>query len=146
MTTRADIVAEALEWVGTPTQHGQSLKGVASDCAGPLKGIGRRFGMVPPDFDITGYSREPDGTLLAILDRYLVRIEQSAMQAGDALVARFASDPQHLGILVPYRYGGLAIVHADSKRGRIVEHRLLFGNGLYEMKFVAAYAFPGVED
>jgi len=33
------IVSEAREWLGTPWQHQASLKGVACDCVGLVRGV-----------------------------------------------------------------------------------------------------------
>src|SRR5690606_4769974 len=44
------IVAEALEWVGTPYRHQASLKGVACDCLGLVRGVWRSiYGLEPED-------------------------------------------------------------------------------------------------
>lgn len=147
MTTRAAVVDEARSWLDTPYQHQQRMKGVATDCLGMPIGIGRALQMVAPDFDITGYSRSPDGTMLAQCDALLgARLSQAEMQAGDLVVVCFDGDPQHFGILVPYRHGGLAIVHASNKHRKVIETRLLFGTAPRAMKFVAAYRLPGVVD
>ena len=39
--TRADIVAEARAWIGTPYRHQASLKGVGCDCLGLVRGVWR---------------------------------------------------------------------------------------------------------
>jgi cell wall-associated NlpC family hydrolase len=145
MTTRADIVAEARSWIGTPYEHQQRSKGLAVDCIGVLIGTGRSLGLVAGDFDVTGYGRRPDGTsLIDHCERHMTRIDQAAMQPGDAVVLAFDGDPQHFGMLVDYRHGGLAIVHAMQKYGRVVETRLLFGSAPRALKFVAAYRLPGM--
>jgi hypothetical protein len=74
----------------------------------------------------------------------MTRIARIAMQPGDAVVVAYDGDPQHFGFVAPYRHGGLAIIHAASKYGRVIETRLLFGAAPLAMKFVAAYRLPGV--
>jgi cell wall-associated NlpC family hydrolase len=145
MTTHAQVIAEARSWVGTPFAHQQRTKGLAVDCIGLLIGMGRELGMVEHAFDFNGYARIPDGhTLLEHCERHMTRITQAEMQPGDAVVVSFDAAPQHFGVLVPYRHGGLAIVHAASRYGKVIETRLLFGTSPLSMKFVAAYRLPGV--
>lgn len=145
MVDREQIVAEAREWVGTPYMHQARVKGVAVDCVGLLIGVARRLGLVAPDFDVTGYTRRPDGwTLIEECERHMTRIERDFMHVGDGVIVRFDAEPQHFGFVAPYRHGGWSIIHAASKYGRVVETRMLFGSAPLAMKFVAAYRLPGV--
>lgn len=141
MITREQIVTEARTWLGTPWVHQHRAKGVAVDCAGLVIGVARALGVVADDFDVQGYGRQPDGTLLDLCDMHLQRIGQADMQPGDVVVVAVERDPQHMGIVVPYHAAGLAIVHAASNAGRVIEHRLIYGAG---MLFRRAYRFPGV--
>lgn len=144
-TTREAIVAEARTWVGTPFRHQARVKALGVDCVGLIVGVCRALGLVAPGFDVRAYPRLPDGhTLIAECDKHLRAIARDEMRAGDAIVARFDSGPQHFGIVAAYRHGGLAIIHAASSRGRVIETRLQFGAAPRSMKFVAAYALPGV--
>ncbi len=128
MTRRADIVQEARGWLGTPYHHQARVKGVGVDCGGLVIGIGRALGLCPADFDIGGYSRQPDGTsLMAHCSIWMRQIELAAMAPGDVVVMRFERDPNHLAVLGDYRHGGLSVIHALGTRdgkGRVVEHRL----------------------
>lgn len=140
MTTRADVVAEARTWIGVPWVHQhRSRQGV--DCAGLIICVARDLGLLPADFDLNGYSRRPDGTLLAVCDEHMDRIDRSAMQPGDVLVVATEHDPQHMGILGDYRHGGLSLIHAASKAGRVIETRLMFAAN---QKFRCGYALRGV--
>ncbi|MCU0938912.1 MAG: peptidase P60 [Burkholderiaceae bacterium] len=141
MTTRAAIVAEARTWLGTPWVHQHRAKGVAVDCAGLVIGVARALGLVPPEWDINGYSRHPDGTLAALCAAHMRRVSQAAMQPGDVLVLALQADPQHLGIVGDYRHGGYSLIHAASNAGRVIETRLMFAANC---KFRGAYALPGV--
>lgn len=148
MTTRAEIVAEARSWLGTPYHHQARLKGVGVDCAGLLIGVARNLGMVPPDMDVSNYPRQPDGvSLLAACDRWMQRVDLRDLLPGDAIAVRFETDPQHLGILGDYRASGLSIIHsADQRghvRGKVLEHRLM---PFFEGRVVTGYRFPGVLD
>ncbi len=142
MTTRAEVTAAAYGWMGTPWRHQHRTKGTAVDCAGLVIGVARELGLVAPDFDFTGYGRQADGTLLAVCERFMTRIPRDQMAAGDVLVVAVESDPQHMGILVPYRHGGLSLVHASSTARQVVETRVMFGRTFV---FRAAFRLPGVE-
>lgn len=140
MKTRAEVVAEARSWAGTPWVHQQRTKGAAVDCAGLVIGVARALGLVPECFDIQGYVRVPDGSLLDRCGEVMTRIDKATMQPGDVLVVATDSEPAHMGILGDYRHGGLSLIHAANNRG-VIEHRLMFARNL---RFKAAYALPGV--
>jgi cell wall-associated NlpC family hydrolase len=143
MTTRADIVAEARSYIGTPFHHQGRLKGVGVDCAGLPLCIARTFGLVEADFDVQGYPRQADGvSLLGWCDETMQRIGRSDMQRGDVVVVAYDEHPQHLGILGDYLHGGLSIIHSSSVAKRVIETRLMFTRS---MRFQAAYVLPGVE-
>jgi cell wall-associated NlpC family hydrolase len=138
---RDQIVAEARSWLGTPWVHQHRTKGVATDCAGLVIGVARALGLVPPDFDVNGYGRQPDGSLLGVCDRFMRRTSWAEAQPGDVLVVAISGDPQHMGILVPYRHGGLALVHAASNAGEVIETRVMFSAAL---RLRGVYVLPGV--
>ena len=141
--TRADVVAAARGWLDTPFHHQARLKGVGVDCAGLVIGVARELGLVAPDFDVSGYARQPDGvSLIGWCDQYMARVPQDQMQPGDVIVVAFDVDPQHLGILGDYRHGGLSIIQSLGVTARrVVETRLMFSSA---MRYVAAYRLPGV--
>jgi len=132
------ITAEARSWLGVPFLHqGRSRAGV--DCAGLVICVCRALGALPPDFDVTGYTRQPDGSMQAACERYL----QPAQAApGGIFVMRYEGEPQHMGFYADYRHGGLSVVHAVHASGRVVEHRL---DALWRRRVVASYAVPGTE-
>lgn len=127
---REAIVAEARAWMGTPFAHQAHLRGIGCDCAGLVGGVAVALGLLPADwwerhFAFAGYARQPDGrTFLQACREYMTEIDPADAQAGDAVAMRFRRDPQHIGLLVPYAHGGMAIVHALSSVGRVTEHRL----------------------
>lgn len=140
--TRTDVVQEARAWLGTPFHHQARLKGVGVDCVGLVIGVARALGLVAPEFDVEAYPRTPDGTsLMALTSAHMSRIDRQDMHSGDVIVVAFGPEPQHLAVLGNYAHGGLSIIHAHGPTGRVIETRLMFSNSL---KFVAAYALPGV--
>jgi cell wall-associated NlpC family hydrolase len=145
MTTRADVVAAARSLIDTPFHHQQRVPGVGMDCAGVIIWIGWELGLLPRSFDVTGYSRQPDGvTLKAHCDDRLTPIQAEAIQRGDAVLIRWrAGEPQHLGIVADHLRGGLSMIHADSiRQKKVIESRLEFGR---YMRLVRAYSFRGVD-
>lgn len=131
--------------IGTPFQHQARMPGVGLDCAGLVIAVARRLGLVPANFDITGYQRTPDGlSLERNCDAHLVRIAAADLDGGDVvLIAWGDGDPHHVGIVADYLHGGLSMVHAEGRRHkRVIETRLLFGRS---MRLVAAYRLPYAE-
>ena len=109
------IVAEALEWLGTPWFHGQSLKGIGTDCVGFIAGVGIKVGFLPHDFIIENYERIPrNNFLVKFLDRLLDRVEGDLCK-GDVLMFRKSGVNGHVGIYL----GDGEYIHADSINGVI---------------------------
>lgn len=148
MITRAQIVAEARQWIGTRFAHQAHKKGVGVDCGGLIGGVCVATGLFPGDWWETeftahhGYSRIPSNAMLeAICHKFMHQIDIAAAQPGDVVLMRFDTEPQHLAILTPYPLGGLAMVHSYSRAGGVVEHR--FSNG-WRARVTEAFALPGV--
>lgn len=144
VVSRAEVVACAREWMGTPFQHQQRSKGVAVDCAGLIIGVARELGLVDSEFDVNAYPRQADGvSLIASCDRYLLRTTKADLLPADVIAVSFDGRPQHLGFVADYRHGGLSMIHAYDRPTvrKVVEHRLLFGQS---MKFAGAFRFKGV--
>jgi cell wall-associated NlpC family hydrolase len=142
MTTRAEVVAEARSWISTPWVHQHRTKGIAVDCAGLVIGVARSLGLVPADFDVPAYKRQPNGTMIDLCAAHMTRVDQAQMQPGDVLIVAVDMDPQHMGIVGDYAHGGLSLIHAASTGQRgVVETRLMFARNL---RFKAAFALPGV--
>lgn len=146
MTKRAAIVAEALTWIDTAFHHQAHTKGLATDCIGLVASVGIATGAFAADAwerefaPHAGYQRSPaNGALEAVCRRYLVEVETA--RPGDVLLMRFHLEPQHLAIVVPLE-GGLGMVHAYSRVGKVVSHRYA---GAWQARTVAVFAYPGVE-
>lgn len=142
MATRQDILLEARAWIGTRWMHQQSLKGVACDCIGLVKGVAINVGLLPADFatrpevtQFSGYGRRPDGRLIRALDLFLDRVTRPEL--GDVLLMRFDQNPQHVAIV-----SDIGIIHSHASARRVVEHRL---DDLWTQRIVAIYRFRGVQ-
>ncbi|TBN48547.1 peptidase [Paracoccus sediminis] len=101
-----DIVAIAQGWIGTPYHHQASVRGVACDCLGLIRGIWReRHGSEPeaappytPDWGEGG----GEEMLLTAALRHLTPIDRNAgMKPGEVLLFRMRARAvaKHLGIL-----------------------------------------------
>ena len=138
--TGADVVAAARVHIGTPWVHQGRLPGSALDCAGMVIVVARSLGLVPPDFDLNGYTRAPDGSMGRLCDQHMTRID--ALELGAVLVLQTDKEPQHMGIVGDYRHGGWSIIHASSSAGEVTETRLMFARnqvlrGIYRLPGVA---------
>jgi NlpC/P60 family putative phage cell wall peptidase len=124
---RADVVAEAWSWIGTPYQHQGSLKGVGSDCLGLLRGVWRALlGAEPeamPPYTVDWSEARGDEVMLQAAERWL-QPTGSDFQAGDVIVFRMRQGfiAKHLGIV---SVGGTAprFIHAYTGHG-VVENAL----------------------
>lgn len=145
--SREAFVAEARSWIGTPWRHQGQTKGLGADCAGFIRGVIWSLGLAErrnPEY-ILHYSIMPDGVMLrSECDKWLTPISKADMRPGDVLLLRPDKLPQHMGILGDHVYGGLSLIHGCNsvRPPRVIETRLMFARNL---KFVAAYAVPGVE-
>lgn len=135
--TAEDIASHVRTWLGVRFVHqGRSREGV--DCAGLVICVGRELGFLPPDFDVNGYDKQPDGSMFR---HCAERLTEAPPQVGGIFVMRFAKEPQHMGFFVPYRGGRLAMVHALQSSGKVIEHRF---DSLWQSRIVGTFAAPGV--
>jgi len=129
------VVAAARALIGTPFRHQGRLPGVGLDCAGLGIAVAKSIGIDITDF--SGYPRTPfDGMLKKMFDvqDYLQQIDINNIEAGDVLLLRIKSAPQHVAIYV----GGGYMVHAYQTVGKVVEQRI---DETWNKKIVAAYRF-----
>lgn len=133
----AQIIAAASECLGTPFRHQARVPGLGIDCAGLLVHCFKSLAL--PYHDEMGYPRSPyDGLLESILDSQpsLRRITLQEAQAGDWLVMRIRSAPQHIALHAGERGGHPYIIHASSEHGSVVMHRL---DHLWRPRVMRAY-------
>jgi NlpC/P60 family putative phage cell wall peptidase len=144
--TRDQIVIEARSWIGTRYQHQQHRKGRATDCGGLVYGVGAALGLFPSDPALlpdaarfAGYGRHAhDGSLTNACALLLDPVAVADARAGDVVLMRFESEPQHVAILSDLR-GHLGMIHAYAQGRKVVEHHL---DEVWRNRIVAAYAFP----
>jgi NlpC/P60 family putative phage cell wall peptidase len=154
MATRADVVAEAARWVGTPYHHQARVRGVGVDCAQLVAGVAEAVGLIPAgtpvphDYSPEWHLHSRGELLVANLEAFgcvrLARPEDA--RPGDVLAFRFGRSVGHLGILLE---GGL-FVHARVDNGRVVVNSLSTDSasraGFWADRHEATYALPGLTE
>lgn len=144
--TRAEAIADAYLWLGTPYLHQASVRGVGTDCLGLVGGVARDRGTAEglawaADPNFKGYGRTPHArTLLEGTDKYLERIRLAEVTAGDILLMKFAVEPQHFAFIS--RMDPTYIIHASSSHRKVVEHRL---DEVWRSRVIRAYRYRGLE-
>ena len=142
LSVRKEIVDFARTLLGTPFKHLGRDKDDGIDCIGLLVLTARHLSL--SDADLGWYDMNPDGhTLVEELDKALVTIDLQDAVPGDVCVFRIQRSPQHVGILTPYRYGGMAMIHTWYSTAGVVEHRI---DERWHKRIRKAYAFPGMEN
>lgn len=144
MSSRAQIIAEARTWLGTPYQHQASLKGVACDCLGLLRGLYRfAEGNEPeamPAYTSDWAEAGRVETLYQAACRHLIEIPSATARPGDVLLFRWRPNlpMKHCALLVaPSR-----IIHAYDAAGAVAETDLAEA---WQRQLAAAFAFRFVE-
>lgn len=116
---RDEIVAEGRRYLaaGTRWSHqGRTIKGV--DCIGLVCVVGTAFGIEYEDRQ--GYSRNPDGTFVDHILRYMVYRNPQTIEKGCVVVLRDHINPCHVGIITE-RYGRFYLLHSSVGKKRVVE-------------------------
>lgn len=139
MFEKADqVVAAARACIGTPFRHQGRTPGVELDCAGVGIAAAKAVGIEIKDF--SGYPRLPfDGMLKKMFDHQvrlglMIEIDKCEVCAGDVLLMRISTDPQHVAIYSGNGY----MVHAYQAIGKVAEQRI---DEIWNRKIVAAYRF-----
>lgn len=144
MPSRAEIVAAAEGWVGTPYRHQASLKGVGADCLGLVRGVWREvYGEEPeaaPPYIADWAESNGSETLAEAARRHLDEVPLKEMAAGDVLLFRMrANGPaKHAAI----HAGDGKMIHAHS--GLSVSRVTIDRAWMRRLAFV--FRFPGVTD
>lgn len=142
MIPRQLIVERAQGWKDTPFRHQGRRKHAAVDCVGLIVGVGYELGVQAPIPD--DYPEHPSPRLiLRYADRYLTRVEKDWLAPGCiAFLWGFTpGEMQHMGI-VGQHAGRLTLIHATSKRGKVVEHSW---DDFWLRRLVRVYEYPNTE-
>lgn len=149
--TRAQVVAEARSFIGTPYSPKGRVKGKRLDCVGlPLMvagalGLKDRDG-VPINGDLySDYSDQPlSDYVYQLCMQHLVHRPVRNAKPGDVVSVAVATAPCHVGILGADEQGNLTLIHAyNSDKNAVVEHPI---DVKWRRRLRAAFAFPEVVD
>lgn len=144
MPSRAEIVAAARGWCGTPFHDRAALKGVGCDCLGLVRGIySEIYGREPeplPAYATDWAEAERAERLIAGLERHLEEIELDAARPGDVLVFRWREGlpATHLGVLS----GASHMVHTHQRLA-VCEVALV---PAWRRRIAASFSFPDLVD
>lgn len=140
---RAEIVARARLWIGTPYRHQASCRGAGCDCLGLIRGIWREvYGEepeTPPPYTADWGEPTREEVLLAAAERHFGQLTLSEMLLGDVVVLRMipGGPAKHLAVLAA-DMGAPTLVHAYSGHG-VVESPLI---PAWRAKIAGAFRFP----
>lgn len=141
--TADEIIAAASECLETPFVHQGRVIGLGLDCAGVLAHCFESMGL--PYVDQNGYGRSPfDGQLEKSLDLQpsLRRISNAEASAGDVLLMRIKTSPQHIAIHAGQVRGHDYIIHGSSEHGKVCMHRLC---DVWGSRVMRVYRFEGIQ-
>jgi cell wall-associated NlpC family hydrolase len=117
-----DIVLEARTYIGVPWVHqGRSRDGV--DCLGLAILVAQTVRGY--QFDMRDYAAQAmDETMQAKCLEHMDPIGLSDLAPGNVVVIKFENQ-RHMAIVGDYPIAGhFSLIHANSKLGKVVEHRL----------------------
>lgn len=140
--TRAALVVEARDWIGTRYRHQASVKGVGCDCLGLVRGvwrncIGNEPEVPPPYAPDWAEARGEEALMLAAL-RHLVPIAADDFDAGDVLLFRWRDGfvAKHAAIAT----GEGTMIHAHDGAA-VCEVAIV---PWWRRRLAYAFRFPGV--
>lgn len=116
--TRAELIAEAKSWLGTPYQALQSCKGAGCDCGGYCYGVWRNVGLLPagtlpPRMSPQWYLHRTDEIIVRELQRYgAVEIPLADAKPGDVLTFQYGRAQSHMAFLLP----GQKVIHSFAAK------------------------------
>jgi len=145
-TTKADVVAIARTWLGTPYIHQASKLDVGCDCLGLLRGVWESIydkeAETPPNYTPVWAELKLNGEepLLDAAREHLIEIPLADAVPGDVFLVRIRnqSSVKHCGLIMPDN----KIIHAYDRHNVVEEHM----RNNWKARNLYAFSFPGVTD
>ena len=149
--TRAQIVAEARSFKGTPYQDKGRMKGRGLDCVGLPLMVAGALGLKDKDGKLihgglyTDYSSQPLADYVhQLCMKHLVHRPVREAKEGDVVSVAVATAPCHVGILGRDDAGNLTLIHAfNSGKNIVIEQPI---DEKWRRRLRAAFKFPEVTD
>jgi cell wall-associated NlpC family hydrolase len=139
MTKPQQVVDQARGYLGVRWQH-QGRNQHALDCAGLVVRVAKDLKL--SDFDFIDYDRRPfANTMATVMSANCAELTGHRLEPGMVALMRFDREPQHLGFIGDYKFGGLSMIHAYAWSRKVVEHRL---DDVWRRRIVALFELPGV--
>ena len=141
--TRADIVAAARSWLGTPYHHQAALKGVGCDCLGLVRGVYEELtgkpAETPPPYSRDWAEAASAETMIEAAHRHLDPIAPAEAGAGDVVIFRLRAGAmaKHAAILT----GEGRMIHAIEGAPACEVHL----SAWWRRRIAAAFRFPVLE-
>ena len=131
--TRAQLIAEARSWLGTPYQTHQSCKGAGCDCGGFCYGVWKACGLLPESaqparMSAQWYLHKTDEIIVRSLQSYgAVEIPMADAKSGDVLTFQYGRAQSHMAFLLPrgqiiHSYAYKHVVCIDPLESLIPRH------------------------
>ncbi len=144
MVTRADIVAAAENWIGTPYRHQASVRNVGADCLGLVRGVWRDvFGEEPeavPAYAADWAESTGRESLAEAARRHLDEMDRKAMAAGDVLLFRMRERGAAKHAAIHVSEGMMIHAHSGLAVARVAIDRA------WLRRLAHVFRFPGVTD
>ena len=129
---RAMVVAEALDWVGTPYHHAARIKRVGVDCAHLLLVVFVAVGLVedftPEPYPHDWHLHRSEERFLAVVEQFATEITRDRLELGDVLLFRWGRTFAHGAIYI----GDDRVVHANIRDGEVTIGELSRDGELFE--------------
>jgi NlpC/P60 family putative phage cell wall peptidase len=116
---RAEIVAEALSWMGTPYHHHARLKGVGVDCAQLPCAVYHTVGLIPhlePDYSPQWMLHRDEELYLAWVRPYTREITRAELRPGDLVMWKYGRTYSHSAIVI----AAPTVIHAVNRDEAVV--------------------------
>jgi len=116
--TDQQIIDVLNSWKGTKWIHGQSLKGVGTDCIQFVISAAKELEWLPSDYQSIKYNRDwalhnERSILLEEINKVCDEISLNEIQIGDLLIFKFGKCAGHSGFYI----GNNKIIHSKIKAG-----------------------------
>lgn len=141
MITRAQVIACAKSFVGTPFAHQGRRKGYEADCVGLVMMVGKELGVMDVLDQYTDYGPEPHGDLVyQCCVKHLVPRPLSQYKPGMVLSIRCMLQPCHVAIAAEL-FGQPSMIHAYNVADKVTENSI---DMKWRARLFAAFDYPGV--